>query len=170
MQQYGTVAIEGNVASLLFERYLPHSPERVWRALTSPEELAEWYDAHQATIDGREGGSIEMVAGPARFHWTGKILVWEPHSVLEYEFNTPPHSHLPSGENTIIRYELREADGGTSLTLKHSLLTKMTALGFAPGTHALLDRLSAHLSSDTLPDFFSRYKEVQSGYPSWRAQ
>lgn len=170
MERYGKVEFEGDFASLIFERYFPQSPERIWRALTSPEELAAWYGAHTATIDGREGGSIDMITGPARFHWTGKILVWKPFSVLEYEFNSAPHAHLPQGEASVIRYELREGAEGTALTLKHSRLTKPTALGFAPGTHSLLDRLEAHLNSTVLPDWFARYQEVQSGYPSWNMQ
>jgi uncharacterized protein YndB with AHSA1/START domain len=165
----GKVEIDQNTATLVFQRYLQHSPERVWRALTSADELAEWYMA-EATIDGRPGGSIDMVAGPARFHWTGKILTWQPFSLLEYEFNTPPHEFLPTGEESIIRFELKPVNDGTELTLTHSRLTKTTALGFAPGTHALLDRLEAKLDGTPLPDFMARYEEVKSGYPSWSPQ
>jgi len=169
MDRYGKVGIDGEIATLTFNRHFAHSPERVWRALTDPEELAEWYMA-DAKIDGREGGSIDMVTGPARFHWTGRILVWRPFSVFEYEFETPPHAHLPQGETSIIRYELREVEDGTELMLKHSRLTKPTALGFAPGTHAFLDRLTAHLDAAALPDWFSRYQDVKSNYPAWPPQ
>jgi uncharacterized protein YndB with AHSA1/START domain len=169
MQRFGTVEIKDDSATLVFRRQLPHPPEDVWRALTSPEELAQWYMA-EAKIDGREGGSIDMIAGPARFHWTGKILTWKPFSVLEYEFHTPVHEHLPNGERSIVRYELREIQNGTEITLTHSYLSKRTALGFAPGTHALLDRLEARLGQEFLPDFFSTYDEVKSGYPSWSSQ
>lgn len=169
MDRYGKVEIENEKATLVFQKLLPHSPERVWRALTSSDELAEWYMA-QARIDGRQDGSIDMVTGPARFHWTGKILTWKPFSLLEYEFNTPPHEHLPNGEESIIRFELKPTESGTELTLKHSHLTKPAALGFAPGTHALLDRLEAHLNGTPLPNWMMRYEEVRAGYPSWSPQ
>jgi hypothetical protein len=59
----------------------------------------------------------------------------------------PAHEHLPGGERSVVRYDLRSVDGGTLLTLTHSRLTKRTALGLALGTHALLDRLEASLAS-----------------------
>ena len=36
----GTLESAGNSYRLRFERRLDHSPERVWRAITEPEELA----------------------------------------------------------------------------------------------------------------------------------
>jgi uncharacterized protein YndB with AHSA1/START domain len=162
--QYGKVEMEGDRASLVFERQLRHSPERVWDALTDDEELGAWYMA-EARIDGRPGGSVDMVTGPARFHWTGKILAWEPHRVFEYEFNTGVGERMPFGEQSVVRYELIERDGGTLLRLRHSRLTQPTAVGFAPGTHALLDRLEAHLAAEKLPGWLQRYDDVKSGYP-----
>ena len=47
-----------------------------------------------------------------------------------------------------------------------SRLTKPTALGFAPGMHAFLDRLEAYLRGDPLPDWVLRYDAVKSFYPS----
>lgn len=165
-EAYGQVQLDGDQASLYFERFLKHSPERIWRALTDPGELRQWYMA-EALIDGRPGGSVDLVTGPARFHWTGKILTWEPHSVFEYEMNTPPHPHLPNGEQTVVRYELVPSEGGTLLRVSHSRLSRSTALGFAPGSHAFLDRLKAHLDDAALPNWMQRYEEVKSGYPQW---
>lgn len=161
----GRVEVDGETATLIFERRLSHSPERVWRALTDAEELREWYMA-AARIDGRQGGTIDMVT-LAQFHWTGRILTWQPFSVLEYEFNAVPHEHLPGGERSVVRYELRRVEGGTLLTLTHSRLTKRTGLGFAPGTHALLDRLDAFLGAQPLPNWRARYDEVKAAYPAW---
>jgi hypothetical protein len=108
-----------------------------------------------------------MVTGTAGFHWIGRILVWQPFTALEYEFNAEPHAHLPGGERSVLRYDLRPVDGGTLLILTHSRLTKRTALGFAPGTHALLDRLAAFLAGEALPNWAARYDDVKAAYPSW---
>lgn len=48
--------------------------------------MRKWYMT-TATIDGRVGGSVDMIAGPLRFHWTGRIAAWEPPRVFEYEWN-----------------------------------------------------------------------------------
>jgi hypothetical protein len=39
--------------------------------------------------------------------------------------------------------------------------------GFAPGAHALLDRLAAQLDHQPLPDWMSRFKEHLTYYPEW---
>jgi uncharacterized protein YndB with AHSA1/START domain len=164
---FGRVEMEGTTARLTFRRLLRHPPERVWRALTDSTEFEAWHIG-TATIVGGEGGFIEMTTGPAQFHWTGRILRWEPPRVLEYEMDAEPQEHLHSGERSVVRYELDPTEGGTLLTLLHIQLTPPTALGFAPGTHALLDRLTAHLDGEPLPGWKRRYEEVAGGYPQWR--
>jgi uncharacterized protein YndB with AHSA1/START domain len=154
-------------AQLRFERTLPHPPERVWQALTDPEQLRQWYMAH-ALIDGRPAGSVDMMSGPARFHVTGRILFWEPPRIFEYEWNVEPRAELPQGERSVVRWELTPSGShATRLVLTHRRLTAATANGFAPGTHAFLDRLTAQLAGSALPNWMQRYGEVQHGYPRW---
>jgi dihydrofolate reductase len=54
------------------------SPERVREAIAMPEGLRAWLMCTQAGTEGRVGGRIELVSGPAGYHLTGKILAWEP--------------------------------------------------------------------------------------------
>ncbi len=140
----GKVVIDGEKATLVFTRRLSHPPEAVWRALTTPSELSSWYMT-KATIDGREGGTIDFHSGPSRLHVTGRILAWEPPTILEHEWKVAPRPDLPSGEDAIIRWELSRDGEGTVLHLEHRNLNREVALGFAPGTHAFLDRLEAGL-------------------------
>ncbi|MEW5847508.1 MAG: SRPBCC family protein [Myxococcota bacterium] len=163
----GKVEIQGEHASLIFQRRLKHPPEAVWAALTEAAQLEAWY-AHSAKLDGRAGGAVELVVGPPKMRWTGRILTWDPPRVLEYEFRTEPREEIPQGEKeSVVRYELARSGEGTVLTLTHRKLSKGTALGFAPGTHAFLDRLAAHLDGAALPNWMQRYGEVQAAYPSW---
>jgi uncharacterized protein YndB with AHSA1/START domain len=161
----GSVEIEGDTATLLFRRQLPHPADVVWQALTDPAQLREWYMT-TAKIDGRPGGSVDMIAGPSRFHWTGRITAWEPMKVYEYEWNIDPTPEIPKGERSIVRWELAPSAGGTLLTLTHRRLSRQTAIGFAPGTHAFLDRLEALLDHARLPEWMTRYGEVKHLYPS----
>ncbi len=159
----GKIEFDGDHASLVFERTLHHPPEAVWAALTDPAEMQRWFMT-TARIDGRAGGSVDMVSGPARFHWTGKILAWDPPRVLEYEWNVDPRPELPQGEQTVVRWELERSGNSTRLKLTHRRLTRPTALGFAPGTHAFLDRLAAQLDGAPLPDWMRVFGEVQESY------
>ncbi len=153
----GRLSIENDRAVLTFERRLPHPVERVWAAITDPAERAHWMG--QTTIDGREGGTIEMVpsAPPIAAElktMTGRILVWDPPHVFEHEWNQR------IVEPGVVRYELRRDGDGTLLRFTHRGLGVPNANGFRPGTHAYLDRLEAHLSGAALPDWQQRYREV----------
>jgi uncharacterized protein YndB with AHSA1/START domain len=151
----------------VFRRRIEHSPEAVWKALTDPSELSHWY-LTRAEIDGREGGLIDFLSGPSRMHVTGRILTWEPPKVFEHEWKVAPRPELPSGEDAVIRWELHRDGKGTLIHLEHRRLNRETALGFAPGTHAFLDRLEAQLSQQVLPNWNDRYQQVAPRYPpSW---
>lgn len=162
----GEVTIEGGRASIVFRRLLGHSIERVWQAITDPEELGAWLLA-SATIEPREGGRIEYVSSPDPVVWYGTILVWDPPHVYEHEFNTDPdrrwNEHLRA-ERTIARWELEVKGDATLLTLSFRGFTPQTATGFAPGTHAFLERLARHLDGQPLPDWSERFEELRPLY------
>ena len=164
----GTVTIEGEYATLRYERRLSHPREVVWKAITEPRELAGWMNT-KTVIDGSNGGTIDFINTVSGFHTTGRILAWNPKRVFEYEWHIAPNPSLPNGElQAIIRWELKQ-DGDsndTLLILTHSRLTKLTSLRFAPGWHAYLDRLEASLNTEVPPDWMQRFAEVKELYPS----
>ena len=163
----GQVVVEGDTATLIFRRILHHAPEHVWDAIATPEGLKEWLMCSEARIGARTGGTIEMVSGPPRYRSKGKILNWDPPRVFEYEWNVAPVAEMPLGQNAIFRYELTPRGGSTLLTVTYRRITKQTAPGFLPGTHAFLDRLEAQLDKKPLPDWTDRFNELLSQYPAW---
>ncbi len=163
----GRVSYQGDLASLTYERHFPDPPETVWKAITDPEQLAVWY-LTRARIDPREGGEVDLVSGPSRFHVVGRILTWDPPRVFEHEWKADPRPELPGGENARIRWELAPEGSGTVLTVVFAGLHRPTALGFAAGMHAFLDRLEAQRSGGPLPNWRSRSEELRPLYPSWR--
>jgi uncharacterized protein YndB with AHSA1/START domain len=162
----GTVTIEGDYATLRYERRLSHPREVIWKAITDPNELAGWFNT-KAIINGRNGGKIDFVNTVSGFHTTGRILAWDPQRVFEHEWHIAPNLSLPGGEpEAFIRWDL-ERDGdsdNTLLTLTYNRLTKSTSLRFAPGTHAYLDRLEASLNNEALPDWMQRFAAVKELY------
>ena len=164
----GTVTFEGEYATITFERSIQHSIRVVWEALTESEHLARWYMT-RARLDAREEGSIDYRSGPAQYHVTGKILVWQPPRVFEHEWNVELRKELPKGEKSIVRWELTPDGDGTLLRLTHKRLTRQTAIGFSSGIHAFLDRLENELDGAPLVDWRTRVDEVRSNYPGWGA-
>ena len=167
MQHNGTLLRDGDHATLSFRRRYKHAPAHVWEAIATPEGLRGWLMCTQVTIDGRVGGRVEMVSGPAGYHSTGTILVWDPPRVLEYEWNVAPVPEMPRGEHAIFRYELTREDNSTLLLVTYRRITSQTARGFLPGLHAFLDRLEAQLDGVTPPDWMLRFSELQAQYPEW---
>jgi uncharacterized protein YndB with AHSA1/START domain len=163
----GRLIVEGDTATLVFERILHHAPELVWEAIATPEGLREWLMCSEARIDGRTGGTIEMVSGPPRYRSKGKILNWDPPRMFEYEWNVAPVAEMPLGQNAIFRFELTARGSSTLLTVTYRRITKQNAPGFLPGTHAFLDRLEAQLDKKPLPDWTGRFNELLSQYPAW---
>lgn len=157
----GTVAIDGQHATLSYERRLPHPIEVVWAALTDPDQRSAWFGS--TVIDPREGGMIETVSeGPPapreRRRITGRIRVWDPPHVLEHEWNQQGVSE------SVVRYELTPDGQQTLLTFVHRGLRAQDARGYAPGGHAFLDRLGAFLDAAEMPDWQERYTTVQHAY------
>jgi uncharacterized protein YndB with AHSA1/START domain len=162
----GRLSIEGDTAVLNFERWLPYPVDVVWAAITDPAERASWMG--ETTIDARTGGQIEMMpssppVAPENKRMTGRITVWDPPHVFEHEWNQ--RILQKTSQSSVVRYELAP-DGadppGTRLRFSHRGLGVRDAGGFRPGTHAYLDRLAAHLASEPLPDWPTRYQEVAS--------
>jgi uncharacterized protein YndB with AHSA1/START domain len=161
--RFGSVNVDGDFATLEFERRLSHPPEIVWQAITEPKELEEWY-LTKVQIDGRQGGRIEFWSGPTRVHVTGSILVWDPPHVFEHEWNVEPSNGFPKGEKATIRWEIQPDGNASILKMTHRNLTPGTARVFSSGAHAFLDRLEASLDETSMPDWMERVKELRPSY------
>ena len=92
-----------------FERRLPHTPEKVWRALTDPQELAAWFPA---LVEGacERGASLRFVfpegdePSAEGAIAEGTVTEHEPPRLLEYTM----------GRETL-RWELAAIPEGTLL-------------------------------------------------------
>ncbi len=160
----GKVSYEGGSATLTFERHLGHPIEDVWDAITGSEHLQRWYTT-KALIESKKDGRIEFWSGSAQVHVTGRILTWDPPRVFEHERNIEPRTGIPTGERSVIRWELTPEAGGTRLRLTHTRLPPKLAAQIAPATHALLDRLENELDRMPLADLPRRIAEVRALYP-----
>ena len=114
----GTVTVDGDYATLRYERRLSHPREIVWKAITDPKEIFRWLPDYKGTFDGYNGGAIDLVNTVSGSHVTGDILVWDLHRIFEY-----------SGISLLIQCSLMEnlnllSDGNSSRTAIqiHSLL------------------------------------------------
>ena len=68
----GTLQTDGDRHTLRFERRLEHSVERVWRAITEPGELGQWFPPEEA-LNVTESDPPRLLAGT----WFGDSLRFE---------------------------------------------------------------------------------------------
>jgi uncharacterized protein YndB with AHSA1/START domain len=116
---------------LRFERRLPYPVERVWRAITDPEDLRNWFPGvPRFTL---EAGAEFVVEGDAG--GTGHIREVDPPHVLDFSWN---------GE--LLRFELAPDRDGCLLTFTHRLGDLSLGAQTAAGWDLCLDRLAAQLA------------------------
>ncbi len=60
VERQGILTVKDGFATIFFERYFSHPPEKIWKAITEPEHLSSpWYLA-DARIDGHPGGTVDL--------------------------------------------------------------------------------------------------------------
>lgn len=138
----------GGKPVLHFERLLRHSPEKVWAAVTEPDQMRHWFPASVET---------DLVIGaPMRFRFEGdddatpdpmkdgEILELDPPKVYAFRWN-----------EDVLRFELLPQDEGCLLVFTHALaggaLGRLAAGRNAAGWDTCLDGLDASLAARETP-------------------
>src|SRR5579884_1460001 len=136
MKEHGVLRAEGERRGVRFERRFAAPVDEVWDALTSPDRRARWL-AH-GRIEDTPGGAVRLDFGEGGLV-TGRVLSWEPPSLLEFEWRF-------AGETeSVVRFELFADGDGTRLVLDHRALAEEHAAGYSAGWHAYLAALGDHL-------------------------
>ena len=124
-----SVQKNGEKWTLILVRELHHAPPTVWQALIDPAQLGEWapfkVDASLGTV-----GTVNLTWAGNPMAIATKVTRVEAPRLLEY------------GD---IRWELEPLDGGTRLTLWHSIDRRFVAWS-AAGWHIAFDVLVQVLS------------------------
>lgn len=123
---------------LVFVRELRHPPEKVWAALTDPDQLAGWAPFLADRDLGRTGDAVlSTVDGDQSHPAPARVLRADRPNLLEYTWG-----------DDLLRWELTATGDGTTLTLRHRVgrpgLAPMTAAGW----HLCLDVAARLLDGD----------------------
>lgn len=108
------------------EVWIAAPPERVFEALTDPDEVTRWwavpgaYATTEAEIDLRPGGHYRFAGtsvAQRAFEVVGEYLRIEPPLRLEYTWN-PDWDDKATG--SVVSFRLEAHDGGTRLAVEHT--------------------------------------------------
>jgi uncharacterized protein YndB with AHSA1/START domain len=104
------------MSDIIKEVVYPYPPERVWRALTEPEALAQW--AMENDFKPIVGHKFQFRAKPQP-GWRGivdcEVLEVDPPRRLSYSWQGDP-----SYRTTIVTFILEPVAGGTRLRFEHT--------------------------------------------------
>jgi uncharacterized protein YndB with AHSA1/START domain len=154
---HGTYDIVDDRQALTFERRLAHPVERVWRAVTDPDELAHWFPS-AVSGDVTPGGRLTFAFPDGDMTLDGEVVELEPQRRFAFTFG-----------DDVLRIELDPAGDGCVLRFTCLFDDSARAARDAAGWHVCLDLLEAHLggvptrmpSSDATPDWRGLYDEYQ---------
>lgn len=129
--------------SVSFQLAVPHSPDKVWRAITERQYLDAWFPA-DVDFDLTPGAELLFKVTPEQVerygisadHVTrGTVISVHPHRILEFLWDADT-----------LHWELApDGTGGCWLTLTHTMEDEDSAYTHAAGWHAGLEVVAAQL-------------------------
>nr|WP_042185635.1 SRPBCC family protein [Kibdelosporangium sp. MJ126-NF4]CEL16793.1 hypothetical protein [Kibdelosporangium sp. MJ126-NF4]CTQ91978.1 hypothetical protein [Kibdelosporangium sp. MJ126-NF4] len=144
MTEHATLSTIDGKPTLRFERRLRHAPTKVWRAVTDPAELVNWFPA-AVEAELRPGAPMrftfpdEAVVDGA---WTGEVLEVDEPKVFMYRWNLDVlrFELIPDGNGCLLVFTQTVGGGGTGL---------LGAGRTAAGWDECLDAMQAQLDGVT---------------------
>src|ERR1041385_7634098 len=96
----------GAARAIVIEREMPHSPEKIWRALTEGPLIEEWLMKNE--FQPVVGHKFNLRTQPMA-HWNGvtdcEVLVVEPNERLSYTWNSSG-DEAANGLKTVVTFTL----------------------------------------------------------------
>jgi uncharacterized protein YndB with AHSA1/START domain len=156
MDDLGTyLELDGRPA-VRFERTYPHPVDRVWAAVTEPDQLVRWFPS-AVDLEPRVGGAVRFSGDPYSEGSTGVVLTWDPPRRLAFTWG-PDELHLT----------LADADDGrTRLVLVNVLDDRSAAARNAGGWHVCLAEL--HKVLEGVPSRGPHSEDTEPWEPVYRA-
>jgi uncharacterized protein YndB with AHSA1/START domain len=156
----GSVHKRADGFQLRFERHLRHPLEKVWAALTSPEQLAQWLAPGELELT--LGGRVHLAFTDSDDVIAGRVTALAPPRLLEFSWADKENDF------GIVRWELFPEEGGTRLVLTHTVPESARAFGLPmlAGWHSLLEQLAALLDGQPVPASRERWQELHDHYAS----
>jgi uncharacterized protein YndB with AHSA1/START domain len=100
--------------TVVIERVFPHTPEKLWRALTESKLVAQWLMKND--FEPVVGRKFQLRSDPVP-NWDGiidcEVLVVEPLKRLSYSWGT-------LGLESTVLFTLTQTESGTQVRMEHS--------------------------------------------------
>ena len=106
--------------AIVLERRMPHSLDKVWRAITQSPLLEDWLMANDFEARVGHRGTFHM---PPMSGWNGvtdyEVLTVVPHAELSFTWNASG-AEAADGLKTVVKWTLEAIDGGVLVRMEQS--------------------------------------------------
>jgi uncharacterized protein YndB with AHSA1/START domain len=117
--QEGTAPVSDTA---VFELYIKASPQRIWEAITDPEQRAMYNFGVQTLSDWTPGSSYRAVAQGGVAISEGENLIVEPPRLLVQSFNALWSDEIRAQGSTRVTWEIEQVGDSCRLTVVHDRL------------------------------------------------
>ena len=101
------------------EVFIPAPRERVWSAITAPEELTVWF-GDLAEVDLRPGGGASFGWSDYGNSFHAVVETVEAPSRFSYRWASKSDTPLDAGSSTLVEFTLEETETGTRVSVVES--------------------------------------------------
>jgi len=103
--------------------FINSSAEKLWEALTSPDLIRQYWNGFTMRSQWEPGAPIALVKPDGTLNWAGKILAYEPYSLLTYTFDPSVDANYPGETVSKVSWKISPSMGVMMLTIIHEELT-----------------------------------------------
>jgi uncharacterized protein YndB with AHSA1/START domain len=169
----GTIEQRDGRVAFRYRRELRHPIDKVWRAITDPDELAQWLGT-KPELDPRVGGLYVMIHttadGTKAQRVEDKVVRFTPPRLFQHTF------WQELNPSALVTWELTPTEDGTRLDLTHELdRADMESVAVresivtiisrnAAGWHGLLDRITKLVDGAEQPWTLAAHQDLQERY------
>ena len=118
-------ALKPATQDIVVEEVFPHSPETIWKVLTSGELIGRWLHMPATGFESVKGKHFTLQTRPAGA-WDGiihcEVLEVRPNECLAYAWKGGHEGNAGYGSRleTVVTFTLSRVENGTRLRLVHS--------------------------------------------------
>lgn len=139
-----------------FELLLEHEIDKVWAALTEPQQLIRWLA--DADIELAIGAQLQLRFSNTGSVINGQVTQVEPLHLLEFTWTSPGEAA------SLVRWELYQEKDGTRFVLSHTFDTCTQLAMMLAGWHVHLEGLSSAILGNHVDWPWERWHEMHDLY------
>jgi uncharacterized protein YndB with AHSA1/START domain len=108
-------------STFIYVTYIRTTPKELWRALTTPEFIGQYWLGATAEAEWKKGGAWKLVFPDGRVADSGEIVDFEPERLLAIKWRNEWSAEYKAEGWSMCTMELEQVDQAVKLTVSHTM-------------------------------------------------